>query len=377
MSMKLFNNLPLYLVNVDDESCTITTISLVENPAMQLPMFCFGEQKPIMKFSLDESKHCFISCIVRCDYPIYRVDAAGNEFYIMFDKEASEKLCQKLLRDGFQQHVSLDHNGKLISGIELQEVFIKDSSKGISPVGFEDAADGSLFGIYHVSDENLWRDCIEGRFGGVSLESYLHLEQFKQIKKNNNHKFMSKLKDSIKMLLLQFSEVETDKGILTWEEDGEIMVGYAVYMDGEPAADGEYVAGENIIVVAEGKVAEIKPVEAPAEDPAPAAEPEMPVEPEPAQAAEEPAPVAEPEMPVEPAPVVVVEDDEDMKIRELEDRIAKLEADMAELVAKVAEIAVAPAAAPVEDEFEAIKKKQKTGNSRLDKAISIASAFKK
>ena len=377
MSMNMYNNLPLYLVNVDDDSCTITTISLVENPAMQTQMLCFGEQKPILKFSLDESKHCFISCIVRCDYPIYRVDAAGNEFYIVFDKETSKRLCQKLLRDGFQQNISLDHNGELISGIELQEVFIKDSSKGISPVGFEDAADGSLFGIYHVSDENLWRDCIEGRFGGVSLESYLHLEQFKQIKKNNNHKFMSKLKDSIKALLLQFSEVETDKGILTWEEDGEIMVGYAVYMDGEPAADGEYVAGENIIVVAEGKVAEIKPVETPAEDPAPAAEPEMPVEPEPAQAAEEPAPVAEPEMPVEPAPVVVVEDDEDMRIKELEDRIAKLEADMAELISKVAEIAIAPAAAPVEDEFEQVVKKQKTGNSRLDKAIAIASAFKK
>ena len=163
---------------------------------------------------------------------------------------------------------------------------------------------------------------------------------------------MSKLKDSIKALLLQFSEIETDKGILTWEETDEIMVGYAVYMDGEPAADGEYVAGENIIVVAEGKVAEIKPVEAPAEEPAPAAEPEMPVEPAPA------------------------EDEKDMKIKELEDRIAKLEADMAELVAKVAEIAVAPAAAPVEDEFEQVVKKQKTGNSRLDKAIAIASAFK-
>ena len=371
MSMKLFNNLPLYLVNVDDENCTITTISLVEHPAMQTQMLCFEEQKPIMKFSLDESKHCFISCIVRTDFPIYRIDDKGNEFYIVFDKESSKKLCQKLLRDGFQQNISLDHNGQLISGIELQEVFLKDSEHGINPSGFEDAADGSLFGIYHVSDENLWRDCIEGRFGGVSLESYLHLEQFKQIKKNNNHKFMSKLKDSIKALLLQFSEVETDKGILTWEEDGEIMVGYAVYMDGEPAADGEYVAGENIIVVAEGKVAEIKPVEAPAEEPAPVAEPE------PAQAAEEPAPVAEPEMPVEPEPVAPVEDEKDMKIKELEDRIAKLEADMAELVAKVAEIAVAPAAAPVEDEFEQVVKKQKTGNSRLDKAIAIASAFKK
>ena len=367
--MKTFNNLPLFSVSVEDDECTITTISLVEHPAMQTQMLCFGEQKPIQKFAIqDESKHCFISCIVRCDYPIYRVDAAGNEFYIVFDKETSKRLCQKLLRDGFQQHVSLDHNGQLISGIELQEVFLKDSERGINPSGYDDVADGSLFGIYHVSDENLWRECVEGRFGGVSLESYLHLEQFKQIKKNNNHKFMSKLKDSIKALLLQFSEVETDKGILTWEADGEIMVGYAVYMDGEPAADGEYVAGENIIVVAEGKVAEIKPVEAPAEDPAPATEPE------PAQAAEEPAPAAEPEMPVEPAPA---EDEKDMKIKELEDRIAKLEADMTELVAKVAEIAVTPAATPVEEEFEQVVKKQKTGNSRLDRAISLASTFKK
>ena len=183
--------------------------------------------------------------------------------------------------------------------------------------------------------------------------------------------FMSKLKNSIKALLLQFSEIETDKGILTWEEDGEIMVGYAVYIDSEPAADGEYVAGENVIVVTEGKVTEIKPVEMPVEEP----KPEEPVEP--AQAAEEPAPVAEPEMPVEPAPVVVVEDDEDMKLRELEDRIVKLETDLADLIAKVAEISTTPAAAPVEEEFEQVVKKQKTGNSRLDKAIAIASAFKK
>lgn len=364
--MKTFNDKPLYLVNVDDEDCTITTISLVENPAMMLPMYCFEEQKPIMKFSLDESKHCFISCIVRTDFPIYRVDDKGNEFYIVFNREASEKLCQKLLRDGFQQNISLDHNGQLISGIELQEVFLKDTEHGINPSGFEDVADYSLFGIYHVSDENLWKECVEGRFGGVSLESYLQLEQFKQIKKNNKSTFMSKLKNSIKALLLQFSEIETDKGILTWEEDGEIMVGYAVYIDSEPAADGEYVAGENVIVVAEGKVTEIKPVEMPVEEP----KPEEPVEP----VQTEEVPVVE--VPVEPEPAPV-EDEKDMKIKELEDRIAKLETDLADLVAKVAEIATTPAAAPAEEEFEAITKTQKTGNARLDRAVALASAFKK
>lgn len=184
----------------------------------------------------------------------------------------------------------------------------------------------------------------------------------------------SKLKRALMSLIMEFNNLMTDKANLYWNEETDIQEGYAVFVDGEgdekiPAPDGEYTAEDVIVIVENGIVKEIKPVEAPAEEPAPAAEP--------AQAAEEPAPVAEPEMPVEPAPVVVVEDDEDMKIKELEDRIAKLEADMAELVAKVAEIAVAPAAAPVEDEFEQVVKKQKTGNSRLDKAIAIASAFKK
>ena len=191
---------------------------------------------------------------------------------------------------------------------------------------------------------------------------------------------MSKLKRALMNLIMEFNNLMTDKASLYWNEETDIQEGYEVFVDGEgnekiPAPDGEYIAEDKVIVVENGIVKEIKPVEAPAEDPAPAAEPEMPVEPEPAQAAEEPAPVAEPEMPVEPA--APVEDEKDMKIKELEDRIAKLETDMAELVAKVAEIAVAPAAAPVEDEFEQVVKKQKTGNSRLDKAIAIASAFKK
>ena len=189
----------------------------------------------------------------------------------------------------------------------------------------------------------------------------------------------SKLKRALMSLIMEFNNLMTDKANLYWNEDTDIQEGYSVFVDGEgdekiPAPDGEYTSEDKVIVVENGIVKEIKPVEMPTEEPAPAAEPE------PAQAAEEPAPAAEPEMPVEPepAPVVVVEDDEDMKLKELEDRIAKLETDLADLVAKVAEIATAPAAAPAEEEFEAITKKtQKTGNVRLDRAMAIASAFKK
>lgn len=64
--------------------------------------------------------------------------------------------------------------------------------------------------------------------------------------------------------------ITTDKGVLSYE--GDLAVGTAVTIDGEPAPDGEYVAEDGrTIVVAEGVVTEIRDA-APAQDPEPAVE---------------------------------------------------------------------------------------------------------
>ena len=367
----MFNDRPVFLANVDSEDCTITTISLVDNPAMELPMYCFN--KEMMKFGMqDEMKHNIISCIVRTDYPILRLTEDGNPYYVVFNRDTSEKLCQKLMRDGFQQNVSLDHNGQLIEGIQLQEVFLKDSSKGISPVGFEDAAEGSLFGIYHITDEQLWNDCLEGRFGGVSLESYLRLESFKNIK-NNKKNMASKIKEALKRLLMEFNNLSTDKAELYWEEDTELMVGYKVFVEDEagnkvPAADGEYVSDENIIKVEGGVVTEIEKKEENPEETKEEVQEETQEE-----AMEE---VQETVEETVETPENAPENEEEDKTAELEKRVADLEAKIAELESKIVEIATAPAAAPVVDEFEKVTKKTSTGDKKLDKRLAIASALK-
>ena len=376
----LYNGIPVFAVNVESEDCTITTISLVDEPAMELQMQMF-DKKETVKFSLqDEVKHNIVSCIVRTDFPILRLTQEGNPYYIVFNRETSEILCQRLMRDGFQQNISLDHNGKLIEGIQLQEVFIKDSARGISPVGFEEAAEGSLFGVYHITDDALWKDCIEGRFGGVSLESYIDLQKFNKIDNKKTKNIMSKIKDALKRLLMEFNTLSTDKAELYWEEDTELMVGYKVFVEDEsgnkvPAMDGEYISDENKIKVAGGVVTEIEkkevddvPVEVPAEVPAEKKEDVMeePAKEEPAK--EEPAK----EEPATEQP----KDDNTEKVAELEKKVADLETKLADLEAKLAEIATAPAAQPVVDEFENIKKRGTTGDKKLDKRIAIAQALK-
>lgn len=372
----VYNNIPVFAVNVDSEDCTITTISLVDEPAMELQMQMF-DKKETVKFSIqDEVKHKIVSCIVRTDFPILRLTQEGNPYYIVFNRETSEILCRRLMRDGFQQNISLDHSGKLIEGIQLQEVFIKDSARGISPIGFEEAAEGSLFGVYHITDDALWKDCIEGRFGGVSLESYIDLQKFNKIDNKKNNRFsMNKIKNILRKLLLEFNALSTDKAELYWEEDTELMVGYKVFVEDEsgnkvPAMDGEYISDENKIKVEGGVVTEIEKKEIddmPAEVPAEKKEETME---EPAK--EEPAEQPAKEEPAKEEP----KDDNTEKVAEMEKKIAELEAKLADLEAKLAEIATAPAAQPVMDEFENIKKLGKTGDKDLDKRLAIAAALK-
>lgn len=68
---------------------------------------------------------------------------------------------------------------------------------------------------------------------------------------------MSKLKEQLKKLLQEFASINTDKGEIFYE--GELAVGIEIFDDNDnPLADGEYATEEKVIVVADGKVTEIR-----------------------------------------------------------------------------------------------------------------------
>lgn len=111
-------------------------------------------------------------------------------------------------------------------------------------------------------------------------------------------------------MLMQFAEIETDKGKLTYE--GELVEGTEVFMevDGElvPAEDGEYQVEDKIYVVEGGKIAQIKEVE-----------------------------VEDPEGAGEGAPQENF-DEKDDRIAELEAKVTELEAIITERDARIAEL---------------------------------------
>lgn len=172
--------LPIYKALIEGEDSGMYTISLVTNPAIESNFLYFNEQK-LHHFKVENDEKRIVSgVIMRCDHPIYRVGLDGTEYYITFDKKTIETMVEKWLKEGLHTNVNLQHNPNLyVDGVLLKEVYIKDIERGINPIGFEDIEDGSLFGTYHITNDEVWESVKKGEFKGYSLEGVFKTVEYK------------------------------------------------------------------------------------------------------------------------------------------------------------------------------------------------------
>ena len=315
-------NIPVYniIINEGDET-GCTAMSLVDNPAVELPFLCFDKENSL--FKADNDKHIISGIAILADTPIYRCSPTRGEYYVVFSKETIRQIVQKYAKNQQFNVVNLQHNDDtFVNTVHMVESLIIDKERGLCPVEFSDVPDGSWYVSYHVEDDVLWSEIKNtNHLNGFSIELLSELELKMESNKEtyNMNKFFKLAK-----AILKLEEVKTDKETLIIE--GEIEVGKPVFIETEngpePAVDGEYkLEDETVIVIVEGLIAEIRPIETPEEEPV----------------IEEP--VKEEELEEEP-PIKPEED----KTTELEARIAELEAEIetkdariAELEAKVAE----------------------------------------
>lgn len=355
--------LPIYraVVNEADET-GMTTISLVDVPAVQQDFFYFNEDKQMLTYAVQaEEQRKVFGLVMEADKPIYRKSAEGYEYYIFYDKKTIEHMAEKYLKLNRQNNVDLQHSFELEDGIYLNEIFIKNTEKGISPKGFEEVNDGSLFACFHIENDDVWAAIKDGTFKGFSLSGLFETElienhKFNNIENNKTKMKLNRIKTILRSLLVEMGEVSTDKGILIWDGEEAIKIGDAVKglnENGEEVdvEDGEYTTEDKkIIVVKEGKVEDIKEVEEPAEEPTeePAEEPKA------EENAEEPAAEEPTEEPTEePA-----EDEKDLKIKELEELLKAKDEEIAALNEKIAELENEPAAKSAEEAFASAEVKE-------------------
>lgn len=274
-------NRPVYEALVTDEETGMLRISLVDFPAVESNFLAFAKEgeKARLYFVKDEEKRIVRGVVMRADYPILR-RSGDYEYFIVFRADTIRAMAEKYLAESRQNAVDEMHNHNNVDEVKMVQYFIKDTAAGIAPAGFDDIADGSLFAEFHVLNDEVWAKVKDGTYKGFSLEGAFELvpEEMKAIPKTDtNMSKIKRFKAALARMLAEFGNVSTDKGVLAWDGDEDLKEGDAVYVedaDGnrETAPDGDYVTSDNkTIVVADGKVAEIRDPEAevaPTEEPA-------------------------------------------------------------------------------------------------------------
>jgi hypothetical protein len=292
MAVVTIGNIPVFNALITDEETGMFKISLVDDPAVMSNFLAFDNTRKVMMYQVEnEDKRLVRGVVMRADFPIYRYDQSFGEYYIIYKAEEIRKMAEKYLAESRQNDVNIMHeDGSDVEGVQMVQYFIKDSANGINPAGFEEIADGSLFAEFHVVNDEVWNAVKDGSYKGFSLEGVFDIvpeedaEKTAEIVKSLDGKFsnflnnitmgkFNRFKAALLKAFAEFATITTDKGILGWDGDEDLKVGDAVYIEDaegnrNPAEDGEYTTDDNkVIVVAEGKVAEIKDAEVEAEDP--------------------------------------------------------------------------------------------------------------
>lgn len=278
--------IPVYQAVISDEETGMFKISLVDDPAVMSNFQAFdAARKPMLYAIQDEEKRLVRGCIMRADFPIYRRDSKMGEYYVIYKADTIRQMAEKYLLEGRQNDVNLMHrDGSDVDGVQMVQYFIKGD--GIRVDGFDDCADGSLFGEFHVVNDEIWDEIKAGTYKGFSLEGVFDLvperdkDEIQEIvdildgafrkhfKNQSDMGKLKRLKETLAKLLQEFGNVTTDKGIISWDGDEDLKAGDSVYVEDSegnrtPAADGDYKTDDGkVIVVVDGKVSEIKDAEA-------------------------------------------------------------------------------------------------------------------
>ena len=211
-------NLPLYEALINDLEDGIFAVSLVSTPATESNWQCFSKEEQMYSIE-NEEEHIITGVIMLANTPIFRRDDSGYEYNIVYKPETIKLMSEKMLKDMAHNQIDIEHNGCILPAgtVNLVEIYIKDSEKGISPNFLKDIPDGSLIGSYKIHDDVLWNMCKEGTLHGFSLAGWFDVKEFKD-KKKSKYSMIEKIKEKLRQLLVELSAEEEEETTESVEE---------------------------------------------------------------------------------------------------------------------------------------------------------------
>lgn len=304
---------------VKPSTSDVFAVSLVDEPAVDSNFIALSKQKP-MEFKVqDEEKRMLYGVALRADYPIYR-RYGEDEFYLVFDKEAIERLVNKFMSNYSQKNFTVDHM-ESAEGIVITESWIVNdvNNDKASSLGLENFSEGSWVIGAKINNDEIWRSVKEGRWGGFSIESWIDMEEIEEFGKITKDKSidMPTEKNKVEEMFDKIKDI-ISQAFATEEPVKEEEVQTEVELEEQTPEE-------------EPQTEEETPVEEPQAEETPAEEEEKPAE--------------EEEKPAEEAPVE--EQNLSSEIEDLRSEIETLKTENEELKKQNQKLSKQPSAKPI------------------------------
>lgn len=164
----IYQGLPLYNVEFDEDTSVFNNVAIVTEPAIEVPFIRLSKQEePRIRLKIDEERRLVSGPALIPEEPIYR-NQDGRQFYIKYTADTIKRMALNFFKKDRQNEGNVEH-AVPVNGITYFESYIIDKGRGINPKEF-DLPDGTWILTAKVENDDVWDLIKSGDLTGFSID---------------------------------------------------------------------------------------------------------------------------------------------------------------------------------------------------------------
>jgi len=156
----------------EDSDNGVSTISFVENPAIQEDFMFFNSDEVVKMQDLDSEKRIVTGIAMIPDKKILRRTADGQDYFVYFSKETVKRSSELFFMRSNHTGATISHSKFIPDGVTVVESWIVENPKLDKSLhlGFKSVPEGSWIVSYKVDNDELWQQIKDKKVLGFSIE---------------------------------------------------------------------------------------------------------------------------------------------------------------------------------------------------------------
>lgn len=182
-------------------------VSLVKDPALEMTLVKFSEEKETPVYFANEEKREIFSVAMSPDKLIYRKNVQGEPANVFYTAETIEKFQQNYFRTNANKGTNIDHAEFNTEGVFPFESWIVANPKNdkSNELGL-DTKKGDLVMGFKVENDAVWQEVKNGNLDGLSVEAKV---LFKEVNFNTNIKMNKENKENLLTKIIALFSADT------------------------------------------------------------------------------------------------------------------------------------------------------------------------